>query len=150
AAAPGAHGAGAAASSPAAGLAVGVELGLLLASVLAALVGLVAAARLYLVEPAAAARLADRFPGLYRLLVNKYWVDELYDALVVRPFVRGSAWLWRRVDAGLIDGTVNGVGAALARGGAVLRLVQSGQAQSYAFYTLLGTVLVLGYFLVGR
>ena len=71
----------------------------------------------------------------------------LLDAAVVRPFVRISNWLWRWVDAGAIDGAVNGVGYTLAGGASVLRLVQSGQAQSYAFYTLLGAAAVLLYVL---
>ncbi len=109
--------------------------------------GLLVAFRLYLLDPTAAARLAGRFQGLYRLLLNKYWVDELYDAIAVRPFVRASNWLWQWVDDGVIDGAVNGVGYTLVGGGAALRLVQSGQAQSYAFYTLLGALIVIAYVL---
>ena len=67
-------------------------------------------------SPAMADSLADSFKGLYTLVYNKYFVDEIYDAAVVKPVVAGSrVVLWKGVDAGLIDGIVNGVGAR-ARG----------------------------------
>ncbi len=153
AAAPGVHapaGAGAAAGAAAGEAQAAAEYLLMALSVGVAVLGLMIAWRLYLADPDAAARLAARVQVLYRLLLNKYWVDELYDAVVVRPFVQVSTWLWRRVDAGVIDGTVNGIGYTLVGGGSVLRLVQSGQAQSYAFYTLLGVVIVVGYMLARR
>ncbi|HEX7128003.1 MAG TPA: proton-conducting transporter membrane subunit, partial [Thermodesulfobacteriota bacterium] len=126
---------------------VALEFALMGLSVAVAVVGWVVAYRLYLLDPTAAGRLAARFPGLYETLLNKYWVDELYDRVVVRPFVATCTWLWRAVDAGIIDGAVNGVGRVLTGGASVLRLAQSGQAQSYAFYVLLGTVAVLLYVL---
>ncbi len=142
--------AGHAAAEAAAGeAAMAVEYVLMLLSVAVAVVGLLVAFRLYLLDLTAAGRLAGRFQGLYRLLLNKYWVDELYDAVAIRPFVRGSNWLWQWVDAGVIDGAVNGVGYTLVGGGAALRLVQSGQAQSYAFYTLVGALIVIAYVLAG-
>jgi NADH-quinone oxidoreductase subunit L len=149
ASAPGAagHVAEAAAAEGAAAAGVAVEYGLMALSVAVAAAGLLVAFRLYLLDPTAAARLAGRFQGLYRLFLNKYWVDELYDAIAVRPFVRGSNWLWQWVDDGVIDGAVNGVGYTLVGGGTALRLVQSGQAQSYAFYTLLGVLIVIAYVL---
>ncbi len=124
-----------------------IELLLMALSVGVAIAGWVVAYRLYLLDPTAPARLAARFSGAYETLLNKYWVDELYDRVVVGPFVRLSNWLWRWVDAGAIDGAVNGVGYTLTGGAAVLRLAQSGQAQSYAFYVLVGTVAVLLYVL---
>lgn len=75
--------------------------------------------------------LADSFAkamnGLYALVYNKYYVDEIYNAVVVRPLVAISRIvLWRGVDAGLIDGTVNGVGTRSRGIGSILRLLQSG------------------------
>ena len=71
-------------------------------------------------------------------------MDEIYDAAVVRPVVGGSrVVLWKTVDAGLIDGAVNGV-AATARGmGDILRRMQSGSIRSYATWVLLGSVLLI-------
>ena len=67
-------------------------------------------------SPGMADSLADSFGGLYKLVYNKYFVDEIYDAAVVKPMVGGSrVVLWKGMDAGLIDGIVNGVGARRAR-----------------------------------
>jgi NADH-quinone oxidoreductase subunit L len=139
------HGAAAAAQGDTVTLAV--ELALMVLSVAVAVVGWLVAYRFYLLDPTAVRRLVQRYRGAYETLLNKYWVDELYDRLFVEPFVRGSNWLWLRVDAGTIDGAVNGVGATFTGGAAALRLVQSGQAQSYAFYTMLGVLAVLLYVL---
>jgi NADH:ubiquinone oxidoreductase subunit 5 (subunit L)/multisubunit Na+/H+ antiporter MnhA subunit len=61
--------------------------------------------------------LASAFKPIYTTLYNKYWVDEIYDATVVKPLVGGSRWvLWKGADAGLIDGSVNGVGTLAQKG----------------------------------
>ena len=71
-------------------------------------------------------------------------MDEIYDATVVHPLVEWSRTvLWKGADAGLIDGTVNGVGSAARRVGSVLRLMQSGNIRSYATWVLFGGVLVI-------
>jgi NADH-quinone oxidoreductase subunit L len=84
------------------------------------------------------------------LLVNKYYVDEVYDWLIVRPLRRGSeVFLWRIVDAAAIDGLlVNGSARATAGAGNLLRRMQSGNLRSYATWVLLGAVLWLGYILL--
>ena len=92
--------------------------------------------------------LADSFAkaagGLYTLVYNKYFVDEAYDAGVVEPLIEGSRTvLWRGVDAGLIDGTVNGVGTRSRGIGSILRLAQSGNIRSYAAWVVLGSIIVL-------
>jgi NADH-quinone oxidoreductase subunit L len=81
---------------------------------------------------------------LYRLVYNKYFVDEIYHAAIVNPAIDGSrAVLWKGVDAGLIDGVVNGI-ARRARGmGGVLRMMQSGNIRSYATWVAFGTVLII-------
>jgi len=82
--------------------------------------------------------------GLYTLVYNKYFVDEIYAAAVVRPLVGGSRMvLWKGVDAGLIDGTANGVAARARNLGSLLRLMQSGNIRSYATWVLLGSVLLI-------
>jgi NADH-quinone oxidoreductase subunit L len=92
--------------------------------------------------------LADSFAkaagGLYTLVYNKYFVDEAYDATVVEPLMEGSRTvLWRGVDAGMIDGTVNGVGRRARGIGSILRLAQSGNIRSYAAWVVLGSIIVL-------
>jgi len=95
-------------------------------------------------------RLTEYFHGTYQLLVNKYYVDEVYDWLIVRPLRRGSeVFLWRIVDAAAIDGLlVNGSAQATAGAGNLLRRMQSGNLRSYATWVLLGAVLWLGYILL--
>jgi NADH-quinone oxidoreductase subunit L len=95
-------------------------------------------------------RLTEYFRGTYQLLVNKYYVDEVYDWLIVRPLRRASeVFLWRIVDAAAIDGLlVNGSAQATAGAGNLLRRMQSGNLRSYATWVLLGAVLWLGYILL--
>jgi NADH-quinone oxidoreductase subunit L len=115
----------------------------------AGILGILLAYVMYVAKPGLPESIANGLGGLYRLVYNKYFVDEVYDAAVVKPLVVGSRWvLWRGVDAGIIDGTVNGVGA-LARGtGAVLRRIQSGNIRTYAAWVVLGSILVIAAFSV--
>jgi NADH-quinone oxidoreductase subunit L len=125
------------------------ELSLMVVSSALALIGIGIAAYFFLTNRARAARLAESFGRLHRTLLNKYWVDELYDAVIVQPIKRVSeSTLWRRVDIGVIDGAVNGTGIAVRSSGAVLRLLQTGSIRAYAASLFLGAVLVLGYYLL--
>jgi NADH-quinone oxidoreductase subunit L len=127
---------------------VGLELGLMALSTLVALAGIGVATSFFLRAPERATAMSERFAGLYRLLLNKYWVDEIYDASVVQPIKRTSTGLlWRGVDAGLIDGTVNGVGLAVRGWSAVLRRMQTGSVRAYAMSLFVGALGVLGYYL---
>ncbi len=117
---------------------------LVVISVAFGLGGIALAYLMYVAKPALADAVAGRFKGLYTLVYNKYFVDEIYDATVVKPVVGGSREvLWKGVDAGLIDGAVNGVGALARRTGGVLRLMQSGNIRSYATWVLFGSVVVI-------
>jgi NADH-quinone oxidoreductase subunit L len=98
----------------------------------------------YVAKPAMADSMARTFSGAYRLLYNKYFVDEIYDAAVVEPVVQGSrSILWKGFDAGLIDGTVNGIGARARNIGWLLKRAQSGNIRSYAAWVVLGSVVVI-------
>jgi NADH-quinone oxidoreductase subunit L len=117
---------------------------LMLISVASGLIGIFFAWLMYIAKPAMADSLASSFKLLYTTLYNKYWVDEVYDATVVKPLVGGSRWvLWKGADAGLIDGSVNGVGTLAQKAGGVLRLLQSGNIRSYATWVLFGSVLAI-------
>ena len=86
--------------------------------------------------------------GLYRLLSNKYYVDEIYDAAIVQPVeIVSEDGLWKGVDVGLIDRAVNGVGGLVGGASEVLRLFQTGSVRVYATSVFLGAVVILGYFL---
>lgn len=130
--------------------AVDTEVMMMIVSLAIAVLGILLAYRMYLKKPELADRAAERFKGLYAMIVNKYWVDEIYDRLFVAPLVGLSIFLWKFVDNILVDGTVNGV-AFLFRGGSeVFKRLQTGNVQNYALSILGGIVLIVGYLLVGR
>jgi NADH-quinone oxidoreductase subunit L len=132
-----------------AGLADGnIETTLMIVSVVVALAGIGVASYFWLKNRAAADRMADRFAGVHRVLEHKYYVDEIYDAAVVQPVqIVSEDGLWKGVDVGLIDRTVNGVGSFVGGASEVLRLFQTGSVRMYATSLFLGTVVILGYFL---
>jgi NADH-quinone oxidoreductase subunit L len=100
--------------------------------------------RFYTGVSSAADTLVHRFPRVYRMLINKYYVDEVYEAAVVGPAVKGSEdVLWKGIDVLLIDGTVNGLARLVRAASGVLRKVQTGVVQSYALVFLAGILLVL-------
>jgi len=120
------------------------DLTLMAISTAAGVLGIFLAWLMYVARPGMADALAGGVKGLYTLVYNKYYVDEVYDAAVVKPLVGGSRTvLWKGVDAGLIDGAVNGVGSRAQRIGGVLRLLQSGNIRSYATWIVLGSVVVI-------
>jgi len=82
--------------------------------------------------------------GFARVLHDKWYVDELYDRLIVRPSMALWRGCWRVVDAGIIDGTVNGAGHVARLFGWVGGQLQSGRVTTYLFVFMLGAVLVLG------
>jgi NADH-quinone oxidoreductase subunit L len=81
--------------------------------------------------------------GLGRVLYNKWYVDEAYDAVIVRPILGLSRGFWRFIDRGLIDGAVNGLGYASRAFGWVGSRLQTGQLNTYAFAAVLGALLLL-------
>jgi NADH-quinone oxidoreductase subunit L len=128
-------------------LSVGAEWLLILASVAAALSGIYIAYVFYLKSPRTPHRVVARIPAVYRLLSNKYYVDEIYNAAFVKPMVNGSQALYDNFDLKVIDGTINGTAAATGFAGKALSLIQSGLAKDYALVILLGVVIFLGYLL---
>ena len=127
-----------------------LELWMALWAVAIALAGAGLAWLLYNRKPGVPGWLATQLPGFYRTLLNKYYVDELYDVVIVRPLVAVSdRVLFRIVDARLIDGigvngTARGIRAVAANG---LKYAQSGLTQSYVFFMIVGAVAVVGYLL---
>jgi NADH-quinone oxidoreductase subunit L len=120
------------------------ELGPVIVSVAFGLGGIFLAWVFYVWKPALPGQIASTFSGLYNLIYNKYFVDEVYDAVVVRPVVGGSRLvLWKGVDVAVIDGTVNGAGRGAAGIGGILKRLQSGNIRSYAAWILVGSVFLL-------
>ncbi|MBI4523874.1 MAG: NADH-quinone oxidoreductase subunit L [Deltaproteobacteria bacterium] len=84
---------------------------------------------------------------LYRWSLNKYYIDEFYGFLIVRPLTAFANWLAQSVDSGVIDGTINGIANRVRSSSEVWRHIQTGNVQHYLFGFLAGTVLILGYYL---
>jgi NADH-quinone oxidoreductase subunit L len=125
-----------------------IEVALMILSSGVALAGIGIAVYFFLRNKGAGAALADRFSGAYRLLLNKYYVDEAYDAAVVQPIrILSTEGLWKIVDVRIIDGTVNGVGRFVSGSSEILRRMQTGSVRAYAASLFLGAVAVLGYYL---
>jgi NADH-quinone oxidoreductase subunit L len=117
--------------------------------VIVAVLGLLLAWWFYIKSPETPERLAQRVHGLYLLLLNKYYVDELYAAAIVRPLLWISDHvLWHVIDEELIDGTLHTTARAAQASGGELRKLQSGNARSYATWVVIGavgfTVLLIG------
>jgi NADH-quinone oxidoreductase subunit L len=119
-------------------------------STLAGLAGLAVAWRMYLGGGADLAKVGVPQNAVHRVLLHKYYVDELYDAVFVRPTVRLAEWCARVFDLGVIDGAVNGIAALVLRAASVLRRYQTGLVMNYALSMLVGVVLILGVLLWPR
>lgn len=117
--------------------------------VLIALAGLLLAWWFYIKSPQTPKKLAESLRAPYTLVLHKYYVDELYNTVIMQPLLWISTnVLWHVVDEGVIDGTVNGVARVARESGSELREIQSGNARSYATWVVIGavgvTVLMLG------
>ena len=111
---------------------------------IAMLIGLATAYLFYIVNPALPKRLAENQPILYRFLLNKWYFDEIYDAIFVNPAKRLGAFLWKRGDGNVIDGSINGVAMGIIP--FFTRLAgraQSGYLFHYAFAMVLGIVVLI-------
>jgi len=121
--------------------AAGLLQALLGAPVIAGLVGFFFAWWFYIRSPETPKKLAASFGSLYKLLCEKYFIDELYSAAIVRPLVWISEnILWHVVDEGVIDGTVNGVARVSRESGDRLRRASTGNIRTYAAWILMGVV----------
>ena len=128
-----------------------LEMGFAAISVLVAAAGIFLAYRFYVADPSTPDKLASRMRGAHGLLAHKYYVDEIYDALIIHPVANGSRdVLWRGVDVGIMDGAVNGVGRLVRGSASLLKTMQNGLVRSYAMWILAGAVMILLYITLGR
>jgi NADH-quinone oxidoreductase subunit L len=122
---------------------LGMEYLLMATSVIVAALGISVAYFFYVRSPQAAEKLKKNF--LYTLLLNKYYVDEIYQALIVSPIVAGSRWVWQKFDLGIIDGAVNGSAKVVEKLAKAGRQLQTGYVRQYAMAVVFGVVLMLAY-----
>jgi NADH-quinone oxidoreductase subunit L len=155
-------------------LARGAELAVVLVSVLVAVVGILAARYLYLARPELPRALARRWRGVHALLSNQFYVNELYDATIVRGTLAGArhlrtfdrrvvdaavdgvgmltqlgSWASHMIDKHLVDGIVNGLARGAGQASFFIRLLQSGLVQTYALLMVLGLFAFLTLYLLG-
>jgi len=128
----------------------GVAFSLLVLSALVAIAGVALAWMVYGRSPVRAASIGVARNPLHQLLIRKYYVDELYDLLFVKPIYYLSLWLARVFDPQVVDGLVNGVATVVAGWARGLRRVQTGFVMNYALGLLIGAVAVVAYLLARR
>ena len=115
-------------------------------SVAAGLLGLFLAWQLYVKRPQLPKRIANSLGGLYEAVSHKYYIDELYAVLFVKPLVDGSTTiLWHGVDQGVIDAAVNDSARAARHVSDEVRHMQSGNLRSYAGWVAAGGAVVIAY-----
>jgi len=115
-------------------------------SVAAALIGFFFAWLLYYKRPELPDRITAKIHGIYTMVLHKYYIDEGYGAIFVKPLLAlSTVVLWRGVDQGVIDGLVNGAGSASQGMGGELRRMQSGNIRSYAAWVAIGAAAILAY-----
>jgi NADH-quinone oxidoreductase subunit L len=115
-------------------------------SVAAGLLGLFLAWLLYISKPMLPDRIAASIHGLYSAVVNKYWIDELYASIFVKPLIAISGIVfWRGIDQGVIDATLNGSADGARELSDELRHMQSGNLRSYAGWIAIGAAAVIIY-----
>jgi NADH-quinone oxidoreductase subunit L len=119
---------------------------LILASVVVALFGIFIAYVFYLKKPDIPHNLVARFPWLYKLLYNKYYMDEIYNAAFVNSMIKGSELVYKNFDLKVIDGALNGSAKSMNFFGKLLSYLQTGLIKDYALVFLLGALILLGYF----
>jgi len=125
-----------------------LEIALMVTSVIIALIGIGIAYLFYVKNPALPKRLAEKWSGLYRLVFNKYYIDELYEILFIDSLKRLGTGLWRGFDEFIIDGTVNGIAYLIGWISSGLRKIQTGLVQNYAFSMVIGAVILAGYYMI--
>ncbi len=123
---------------------IGLEIILMLAAVALAIEGWLIIDKYYRRKPERPAQLAAAMPGVYKLLVNKYYVDEIYGAIIVKPLLAGSRYIlgWV-VDTAILGGLAWLLAGIASLTGAILQRWQSGNLRSYAAWLALGAAAVL-------
>jgi len=120
-----------------------------LLSIIAAVVGVMIAIYVYIVNPASVQRLmkSTMVSAIYRYSYAKWFVDEIYDAIFVRPFISISESA-ARFDLNIIDGAVNGISGVVIRTASVLRLAQTGMLRFYAAAMAIGALAIIVYIVI--
>jgi NADH-quinone oxidoreductase subunit L len=125
-----------------------LELFMMAISVVVAFIGIGIAYLFYVKNPALPKLLAEKQKGLYKLVLNKYYIDELYEILFINSLKNLGTGLWRGFDDFIIDGTINGIAYLFGWLSSVMRRMQTGLVQNYAFSMIIGGVILVIYYIV--
>jgi len=117
-------------------------------SVVIAGLGIFIAYLCYVKNPAFPERAAQEWKRLYKLVYNKYYVDEIYQVLFVNSFKWVGRALWKGVDEFVIDGTINGIAYCIGLISGAVRKMQTGVVQNYAFSMIIGGIVLVAYYIV--
>jgi len=120
------------------------------APLVVAVAGIALAYVMYIAFPLMPMQLARTFRPIYLLLLNKWYFDEIYDALLVQPSLRMARAFWQTGDVTLIDGVPNGLAALTTEGSREVVKIQTGSLAVYAFVMLIGVVVLIGVFMLFR
>jgi len=120
-----------------------LEISLMVISVLVALAGILTAHHFYHRKPELPARLRQRFAGLHRLVYNKYFVDELYEKVVIGPLRGLCNFFYNIGDRMLVEGMVNGSGHLVNGIGSIVRLLQIGSVRHYLLGMMAGAIVMI-------
>ena len=141
-------------AGPAEGVAegsAGLEVTMMIVSIAIGAGGIILAWFMYRLRPELPGKVATVFAPVQKLLYNKYYVDEIYDALFVRSVKWASTHiLWSFVDVGIIDGFVNAVASLVEAASRVLRRLQSGYYNQYALGMAFGVFVIIGIYVFIR
>ncbi len=125
-----------------------LEYVLMLSSIIAAAIGIWLAYRFYIVNPERPKALAQKYSGPYQTVLNKYYVDEFYNAVVVQPLISVALFFWKITDVRLVDGLANGAAELIGWFSSRFRFVQTGLVRNYALIFTAGVILLLGYIIL--
>ena len=121
---------------------------LMLISILAATLGIYIAYKFYISEPERPKQLAEKFEGLYNIVLNKYYVDEFYNHVIVQPVIMLGQFLWKIADMRGVDGIANGAAKLIGGISDRVRFVQTGTVRNYALVFVIGVICLIGFVLI--
>jgi NADH-quinone oxidoreductase subunit L len=127
-----------------------LEFPLMLLTIIIVFGGILFAYTMYMKKRSLPETLAAANPSFYRLLLNKWYVDELYEKTVLNPLHSISVFLWKGIDVVVIDGLVNSTAAFFMKCGVIWKLSETGYVQRYAVSFLVGAFVLVAYYMVMR
>jgi len=125
-----------------------LELVMMVVSVIIALIGIGIAYLFYVKNPALPKRTTEKWKRLYKLVYNKYYVDELYEILFINSLKNLGTGLWKGFDDFIIDGTINGMAYLIGVLSGAMKKIQTGLVQNYAFAMVIGGIVLAAYYIV--